>query len=475
MRGLWGKGAKLSAITGVAVAALALSACGEDDPGDKNECAVNKDCPGEQICDENKQCVDKNDGKECTKASDCPGDKVCNDDFQCVEPGGSGDLCTDDEDCADGEVCSADKKCVDDPGQGPECTKNDECAAGEFCNDDQECEEIAATCGDGVIDEDQGEECDDGENNSDTVPNACRENCKLPSCGDGVIDDGEECDDGPEGSETCASTCELIETENFRWTSIAIQEPDVYVQALDPECEESQRDSLLNDTLAGMIKDPDPEEAEDEDDLKYELSINQALPLPLTEGAAADGTLSVPECRYDETAGKLCEAPLEENTSDWIFTRATSAGKCFARVPKEANAQGWIDHPELDLDETLIPTNDNGQCILGESQGSFDLSLNILGVAQVDIILNGAHMAYELDDARENVRNGMLAGFLTHEDADQEVLGLLNDQDLFNSGSDASCFDYVPLDKGPNADGEIVDGWWIYIAFEGDNQVAFVD
>ena len=53
-----------------------------------------------------------------------------------------------------------------------------------------------AVCGDGIVDSDTGEECDDGVSNSDTVAEACRTNCELPTCGDGVTDDGEECDDG---------------------------------------------------------------------------------------------------------------------------------------------------------------------------------------------------------------------------------------------------------------------------------------
>ena len=56
-------------------------------------------------------------------------------------------------------------------------------------------EPIEPFCGDGVLDPD--EECDDGENNSDTLGNACRLNCTLPYCGDGIWDDlSEECDDG---------------------------------------------------------------------------------------------------------------------------------------------------------------------------------------------------------------------------------------------------------------------------------------
>ena len=52
------------------------------------------------------------------------------------------------------------------------------------------------SCGDGVIDTDRGEECDNGALNSDVVPDACRESCLLPWCGDGVKDASEVCDCG---------------------------------------------------------------------------------------------------------------------------------------------------------------------------------------------------------------------------------------------------------------------------------------
>jgi len=55
---------------------------------------------------------------------------------------------------------------------------------------------VGALCGNGEIDD--GEECDDGPDNSDVLPDHCRQNCTLPRCGDGVVDpgEGEQCDDG---------------------------------------------------------------------------------------------------------------------------------------------------------------------------------------------------------------------------------------------------------------------------------------
>lgn len=66
----------------------------------------------------------------------------------------------------------------------------------------------SAHCGDNVID--AGEECDKGGSNSDTLPNACRTSCLLAWCGDNVKDSGEECDDGPDNQQAadkCKTDC----------------------------------------------------------------------------------------------------------------------------------------------------------------------------------------------------------------------------------------------------------------------------
>ncbi len=68
------------------------------------------------------------------------------------------------------------------------------------------------TCGNGMIDAD--EECDDASANSDRVPNACRTDCTLPTCGDKVIDSapsyGEDCDDGnTSDGDGCPASCKF--------------------------------------------------------------------------------------------------------------------------------------------------------------------------------------------------------------------------------------------------------------------------
>jgi len=49
-------------------------------------------------------------------------------------------------------------------------------------------------CGDGVVETEYGEECDDGNN---TSSDGCSTSCTLESdvCGNGIVEAGEECDD----------------------------------------------------------------------------------------------------------------------------------------------------------------------------------------------------------------------------------------------------------------------------------------
>ncbi len=63
--------------------------------------------------------------------------------------------------------------------------------------------ECIGGCGNALLD--PSEECDDGLANSATIPNACRPDCRLPFCGDGVADDAEACDATDLRNEDCAS------------------------------------------------------------------------------------------------------------------------------------------------------------------------------------------------------------------------------------------------------------------------------
>ncbi len=93
--------------------------------------------------------------------------------------------------CGDG-VLDANESCDDGNQEG-----GDECGL--------DCKPYVPFCGNSWTDE--GEECDDGPDNSNSQPDHCRLDCKLPSCGDNVIDSGEECDKGGNNSDTMPNAC----------------------------------------------------------------------------------------------------------------------------------------------------------------------------------------------------------------------------------------------------------------------------
>jgi cysteine-rich repeat protein len=64
----------------------------------------------------------------------------------------------------------------------------------------------AAICGNDRLE--PGEGCDDGDANSDVLPDACRWDCQPARCGDRVIDGAEDCDDGGTvAGDGCGATC----------------------------------------------------------------------------------------------------------------------------------------------------------------------------------------------------------------------------------------------------------------------------
>lgn len=69
------------------------------------------------------------------------------------------------------------------------------------------CTTLIPTCGDGSVNQ-ASEQCDNGVNNSNTAPNACRTNCQNAKCGDNVVDTGEQCE--PPNTATCTGTCQTV-------------------------------------------------------------------------------------------------------------------------------------------------------------------------------------------------------------------------------------------------------------------------
>ncbi|MBK8263376.1 MAG: DUF4215 domain-containing protein [Nannocystis sp.] len=66
--------------------------------------------------------------------------------------------------------------------------------------------DVQPVCGDGEVDADQGEECDDG---NGVDGDACTNSCQKAVCGDGIVLEGdEECDDGNiQKGDGCSAWC----------------------------------------------------------------------------------------------------------------------------------------------------------------------------------------------------------------------------------------------------------------------------
>jgi cysteine-rich repeat protein len=127
------------------------------------------------------------------------------------------------------EVCDDGNKDAGD-GCSPDCRSNEECGNGtvdrykgslkraEKCDDgnninDDDCSnDCQFGCGDGAIERERGERCDNGEQNSNSPNAECRIDCQLRRCGDGIVDDGEKCDDGNHlAGDGCSADCKSRE------------------------------------------------------------------------------------------------------------------------------------------------------------------------------------------------------------------------------------------------------------------------
>ncbi len=166
---------------------------------------------------------------------------------------------------------------------------------------DAECDlEPGYVCGDGAVSTDCEEQCDDGPGNDDGLPNACRTDCRVAHCGDGVLDDGEGCDDGNIAScDGCSDLC--------------VPEPGLVCGDGIPEllCGEECDDgnAIVGDGCAAPCRlERIPGGGSAVSDCHIEWIVDNPANLPLLDKVGAINGVQTctdgdPRCDFDTTAG----------------------------------------------------------------------------------------------------------------------------------------------------------------------------
>lgn len=232
-----------------------------------------------------------------------------------------------------------------------------------------------ARCGDGVVQ--QGEECDDGEANSDSDADACRRDCRLPRCGDGVVDEGEACDDANRFSgDGCGADCSVeagpLEREPNDDPRTAASMPDegVVRGGLPPgdrDCyavvvpERGFVDARVHDGADGCVDDPT-------------LALVDALTgqtlasvnddgesrCPRLDAAAVDAARFMPQSVYALCVDGLARTPV----STYVLEVAVGDDSCAEPrfEPTAANdldGDGIADSCDDDDDDDGVPDSDD--------------------------------------------------------------------------------------------------------------------
>ncbi len=192
--------------------ALADDGCGPTCQ-DEDACNSDDDCPFGFVCGEDycvyacgNGSVEPQLGEQCDDANTINGD-------------GCSDLCLlDDAELCGNNAINPGEECDDGnresgDGCGPFCQYEDPCVNQGDCSDGYVCEDdlCQLACGNGTVQHDLGEQCDDG----NVVPgDGCSDFCKLEGslCGNTVLEpqEGEQCDDGNTiWDDGCDGECQL--------------------------------------------------------------------------------------------------------------------------------------------------------------------------------------------------------------------------------------------------------------------------
>lgn len=187
---------------------------GNNDSGDGCSARCTREECGNGIADSAEECDDGNEMSNDGCSQSCT-----------LEVCGNGRIDAG-EDCDNGYVClDSNVDCTADPNI---------CVYPFFCqlSATDGCQHCRFTfCGDGIVQADNGEECDDGNGHDG---DGCSAFCMKEACGNGRIDPDEVCDDGnTDDGDGCSSTCRVS-----RWCGNGIVDEG-------EECDEADRNNII--------------------------------------------------------------------------------------------------------------------------------------------------------------------------------------------------------------------------------------
>lgn len=262
-------------------------------------------------------------------------------------------------------------------------------------------------CGDGI--KAPVEQCDNGAENSDTKPGACRTTCVPAGCGDSVVDPQEACDDGNlRAGDGCAANCRKLEL-----CGDGIVDPGAEQCDMGPNNSDTIADRCRTNCTQPRCGDGTEDDGEECDDGNTE------------NGDTCDSNCTRPRCGNQITgAGEECDDGNTFNTDACLpncFRNRCSGGDnttwnpCFTTltlpVPDsdlrsveiaDLDANGWADIAVVDRDDDSVKIfwNNGGTFTMKEEWVAFFFSLT--GDRPVDVAIGDINGDGRLDLATAN-------------------------------------------------------------------------
>lgn len=237
----------------------------------------------------------------------------------------------------------------------PDCGGADNQAPGTYDACDTNCR-LGPSCGDGVLQPSEGEECDDAENNG-SAGSDCLSDCRL-RCGNGEIDQGEQCDDGLAqnlgGYETCNADCTLAPRCGDGVTDPAFGEI----------CDDGLNNGDYQTCAPGCVPGPFCGDGEPDEDFGEQCDPGLSNLVPLNTYAGSDPNLCTLRCapapfcgdsQVDVGFGEGCDDGINDGTPGSCET------DCSAFVPLPACGDANVDPGER-CDDGPRNGNVNSSC-----------------------------------------------------------------------------------------------------------------